>query len=277
MSSAFASMGKRLAVAGVGIPLLLTAFVLGGAATALLAVLVQAAAFLELAGLARKKGFHPLQWPALCWFPLLNAALLWGGPGAFGWAVSGFVFVSLLAELFHGRPQALANAAVSVFGGLDLGLVSFTLLIREFPRLSGMRDAAGAWLLAGVFVIIWICDTAAYVVGARFGKRKLFPRVSPNKTWEGAWAGFISAALLGAALPLWVLPELTLLQGTAFGCLIGVLSQVSDLVESLFKRDAGVKDSSNLLPGHGGMLDRFDSPLLVTPAVYGFLLLNFLF
>ena len=118
---------------------------------------------------------------------------------------------------------------------------------------------------------IWICDSAACFLGTAFGKHKLFPRVSPNKSWEGAVAGFIFAIVAMIAAKAVVLDELNLTDAVVIGFIIGTIGQIGDLVESLIKRDAGVKDSSQLIPGHGGIFDRFDSLLFTSPAVYIYL------
>jgi phosphatidate cytidylyltransferase len=122
-----------------------------------------------------------------------------------------------------------------------------------------------------LFASIWLCDSAAYFAGRALGRTKLFERVSPKKTWEGAAAGFvfaIGAFLLARVL---VLPYLTVTSAVVCGAIVGVFGQVGDLAESLLKRDAGVKDSSALIPGHGGVLDRFDSLLFVSPLVFLYL------
>ena len=139
------------------------------------------------------------------------------------------------------------------------------------PRVTGGEYThAGAWVIM-IFVTIWMCDTAAYFCGLYFGKHKLLERVSPKKTWEGAVAGF--AAAVGAFVlgQWWVLPYLTPGEAAVCGIIVGVFGQAGDLFESLLKRDAGVKDSSALIPGHGGVLDRFDSLMFVSPLLYLYL------
>jgi phosphatidate cytidylyltransferase len=123
----------------------------------------------------------------------------------------------------------------------------------------------------------WGCDTGGYFVGMVLGRRKLFPRVSPAKSVEGAIGGFVTAvgaAFLGRAWFVrdpWGEPILSVSQTLALGALVGVGSQLGDLVESLIKRDAHVKDTSDTIPGHGGVLDRFDSLLFSAPVTYYFL------
>jgi phosphatidate cytidylyltransferase len=116
-----------------------------------------------------------------------------------------------------------------------------------------------------------VCDSAAYFVGRAFGRHTLFERVSPKKTWEGAIAGFffaVGAFLLARFL---VLPYLSVSDALICGTIVGLFGQIGDLAESLLKRDAGVKDSSQLIPGHGGVLDRFDSIMFVAPLIFLYL------
>jgi phosphatidate cytidylyltransferase len=129
----------------------------------------------------------------------------------------------------------------------------------------------GGFTVIAVFASVWVCDSAAYFAGRAFGKHKLFERVSPQKTWEGAIAGFVTAILTFVLAAELFLPYMTLGNAIVCGGIVGSFGQIGDLVESLFKRDAGVKDSSSLVPGHGGVLDRFDSLLFISPLVFLYL------
>jgi CDP-diglyceride synthetase len=126
----------------------------------------------------------------------------------------------------------------------------------------------GGFTVISIFVTIWICDTAAYFGGMTIGKHKLFERVSPNKTWEGAVFGFVFSVLTMVAAKFSFLEYMALDHAIVIGMMIGCFGQIGDLVESRFKRDAGVKDSSSIIPGHGGVYDRFDSLVFVSPIVY---------
>ncbi|HKF45009.1 MAG TPA: phosphatidate cytidylyltransferase [Thermoanaerobaculia bacterium] len=155
--------------------------------------------------------------------------------------------------------SALAGAGSTVLGLLLVALPSIGMMaIREVtPR--------GVLFL---FMIVWGCDSFAYYVGKNFGRRKLAPTVSPKKTWEGTIGGFVGAALVGAAAGTWwVLPELGTARGALAGALASSAGQIGDLVESLWKRGAGVKDSGVFLPGHGGFYDRIDSLLFAAPVL----------
>lgn len=192
-----------------------------------------------------------------------------------------FSLIVFAAELWREKPRPIINTAVTLAGilyvtlplGCLLGLrhifeASWIRLPQTFDGSVIMTDAWGAALVFSVFAGIWLSDSAAYFAGLAFGKRKLFPRVSPKKSWEGAIAGFIASTGGFAALTHYFVPVLPIGHALAIGICIGITAQLGDLAESLLKRDAGVKDSSNILPGHGGALDRFDSLLFVAPVVY---------
>jgi phosphatidate cytidylyltransferase len=199
--------------------------------------------------------------------------------------------VIMTVELFRGRPGPLVNVAVTLFGAAYAGLFLGSLVgLRElfipedfpvyayFPlhgsvapdEVPAVLSRWGGYTVIAVFVSIWVCDSAAYFAGRAFGRHKLFPRVSPNKTWEGAAAGFIAAVGI-FLIARSVLPYMGVVDALVCGVIVGVCGQTGDLAESLLKRDAGVKDSSSLIPGHGGVLDRFDSLLFVAPLVFVYL------
>jgi phosphatidate cytidylyltransferase len=197
-----------------------------------------------------------------------------------------------LIELFRNEGSALLNLSATLFGLLYISLFFGTLIgirelfvpldfpmLRFFPGAASLSDPAavdhvyrwGGYTVVTIFATIWICDSAAFHVGSAVGRHKLFPRVSPNKSWEGALAGFLAAVASSLAAKYLLLDYLTPGAAVVIGVLVGVFGQTGDLIESLLKRDAGVKDSSHLIPGHGGAFDRFDSLLLVAPLVYLYL------
>ena len=157
----------------------------------------------------------------------------------------------------------------------------FLILLREFSTLSLILNKTvtlKSHIIAGkepefllsLLISIWLCDTAAYMIGSAIGKHKLFPKVSPKKTWEGAISGFFGAIIgfvLCTQIPL-LIKDFPIFHAIIIGIIIGSIGQIGDLVESKIKRDVGVKDSSSILPGHGGMLDRFDSIMFVIPVVF---------
>lgn len=129
-------------------------------------------------------------------------------------------------------------------------------------------------MLIALFATIWINDTGAYIIGVSFGKHRLFERVSPKKSWEGFFGGALAALAAGYVFSVFI-PDLTLVQWLLFSQIVVVFGTFGDLIESLLKRTIGTKDSGNILPGHGGFLDRFDSMLLAAPVI--FIYLSFLF
>jgi phosphatidate cytidylyltransferase len=129
------------------------------------------------------------------------------------------------------------------------------------------RDFGAGWVVL-VLSVAWLADTGGYFVGRKFGNAKLYPKVSPNKTWAGLYGALLGSTLAGVVAALTYLPELPLLNGVVLGMFGGVFGQMGDLVESLLKRSVGVKDSGNIIPGHGGILDRIDAVLFVAPLTY---------
>ncbi len=186
--------------------------------------------------------------------------------------VSISMFVLVVFELFRNEVGPILNTAATLMGLFYVSFfLGFLILIRELPGQLNMEYQLGGSLIILIFLSIWLCDTAAYLFGSRFGKHKLFQRVSPNKTVEGTILGFIFAVLTAYACYLTFLQQINLVNVLVIGAVCGSVGQISDLLESLFKRDARVKDSSNLIPGHGGILDRFDSEILVAPVIYFYL------
>jgi phosphatidate cytidylyltransferase len=128
----------------------------------------------------------------------------------------------------------------------------------------------GTKLVMVLFALVWVNDAGAFFAGSALGKRKLAPRISPNKTWEGTIGGFAASVLLGLVIA--ALSRFTAGQGLLLGVILGVIGPLGDLAESALKRGAGVKDSGALLPGHGGVLDRIDSVIVCAPLLYYFVL-----
>jgi len=162
--------------------------------------------------------------------------------------------------------------AVTMFGVLYVGWLSAHLvLLRELPWRAGTEYADGAAYVLLAFFVTWSCDTGAYTVGRMFGRLRPWARISPRKSLEGAFGGLLAAVLAGFVARAWFAPFLTPRDAGVLGILVGVFAQVGDLVESLLKRDARHGDSSDIIPGHGGILDRFDSLYFAAPLVYYYL------
>ena len=173
------------------------------------------------------------------------------------------------------RPEArqrVEDMAVTVFGVMYVGWLSAHLvLLRELPWRAGTPYAEGNSYVLLAFFVTWSCDTGAYAIGRLLGRRRPWARISPRKSVEGAVGGLLAAVLAAFIARAWFAPYLKPWDAGALGILVGVFAQVGDLVESLLKRDTAHGDSSDFIPGHGGVLDRFDSLYFAAPVVFYYL------
>ncbi|MBW7887653.1 MAG: phosphatidate cytidylyltransferase [Bacteroidetes bacterium] len=310
MTTTFTNLSSRVAVAAIGIPVILLAAYFGSIWFFLLVAGIAILSLKEFYNLAKAKGALPQTGIGIAGILFLHLAffheqiqysvlpLFFGAEG-----ISLLTKLQLLLtiffilltvifiyELFRNAGSIFLNAGFTILGVVYIGLFLSSLVgIRElfgdeFPLVLAMQSGVingslssiiktttyswGGATVVSIFASIWICDTAAYFGGLSMGKHKLFPRVSPKKSWEGAIWGFFGAVATMIVAQKFFLPYLAFHQAVIMGILIGVFGQLGDLVESLFKRDAGVKDSSAIIPGHGGVLDRFDSLIFVSPILY---------
>ncbi len=266
-------LGRRVLVALVAIPLAGYLVYLGGWAFVLLLSLVAGVGaweFFRIAAAGGVHAFHKAGTPLAAAIPVLlhtNRIGLTQIPLAAGALVLLIVFASAVFRRVGERP--LSAVAATIFGVLYTGgMLAFAYVLR-YHRFV-VDDVAGLALVGLPLVLTWASDTGGYVFGRAFGRRKLYPAVSAGKTWAGsiggvlltigaAW-GYTEFALHPFAKLGFTTPGLLL-----FAVLISLTAQIGDLAESLLKREAGVKDSSQLIPGHGGVLDRFDSMFFVLP------------
>ena len=270
---------RRVGFATVAIPVALLVVWYGGLPLALLLVAAAGLGARELFDLAERgpvRPLRPLGIASAAAVPLLVCAGLADPDDAVvlarAWPYAGALWLlAVLAWTLAVRSpteRPLEAAAVTVLGALYTGaLPAFLLAIRHGG--FGQRSWAGAWLVFFPLVVTWVVDTAAMFGGRAIGGPKLAPTVSPGKTRSGSVAGVIGglvvAPLFGAAIFPRVGIAIPLWQLVAIAAVLGIVGQVGDLAESLFKREAGVKDSSHLIPGHGGVLDRLDSLYFVVP------------
>jgi phosphatidate cytidylyltransferase len=190
-----------------------------------------------------------------------------------GYSVYGiYIVLVLLAELFRKQENPIHNWAYFLTGQIMVAL-PFSLLNYIYYIDPAAVDGSPLILIA-VFATVWVNDTGAYLFGITLGKHRMFERISPKKSWEGFAGGALTALASGYVFSL-IIPEISLLSWLIFSEIVVIFGTLGDLLESLMKRTVHVKDSGDVIPGHGGLLDRFDSMLLVAPAI--FIYLSFIF
>lgn len=239
----------------------------------------------ELTLLGRKMGFNPSLYAgtAVGWLLLMHFFLASKAP--FGerpldpdilplWLALtfGIGFIHFGALFFdQKREQTLPSQAITLMGALYMGL-GLGFQQRIFMLDSRTVSNTGGRLVLALYIIVWLGDTGAYFVGSFLGRHKLAPKVSPKKTWEGLVGNYLGNLVGAWLMKVTVCPDWTMVDVVALGLLLGTVGQLGDLVESTWKRSAGVKDS-NIgmgIPGHGGMLDRVDSLVFAAPALFAY-------
>ncbi|MEM4658771.1 MAG: phosphatidate cytidylyltransferase [Candidatus Methanosuratincola sp.] len=276
------NLAKRVASAVVGVPILFLLMYMGGIPFFLLILLVMLLATVELGrvmdakGVAHSKALAPI-------FSLALGAGAFFGLAHLGFALTLVVAVSFIVEVARG----IARDAVPRLSSLTLSVVyvgwmlSHFLLLRNpatSPYLGALADSLhlrdpGLFFVVFVVGVTFLEDTTAYFVGRRFGKMALIPSISPGKTVEGTIGGFVGAVVGGVSLWAAFGFPMPLYSILAWSVVVAVAGVFGDLAESLLKRDAQMKDSGGVIPGHGGVLDRFDSLIFSAPASYYFLIL----
>jgi len=269
-------MIQRLISGILGGGLLLALIGFGGLPFTLAIGLLSALGVLEYAELMKRQDLRP-QTAVMLFCSLFLLALIYVvgskfgldplesvhiGERTFGLMLFAVLVIVFLKEILRGDPeQGLSNAAANLFGTVYIGFMfAYILLLRFIPGKDGL------FYVLFTVLVTWANDTFAYFIGVNFGKHKLSPKISPKKSIEGSLGGLVGGLLMAEALgSFFQKPALSLL---ILGLLVVVAGQFGDLVESVIKRNAGVKDSGHFLPGHGGVLDRFDSLLLAAPVVY---------
>lgn len=184
----------------------------------------------------------------------------WIGAEVLFFSVLPILFVGIASEIWRKKKEPILNIAILVFG-LIYVVLPFLLLIGMNYRLDAL-EMKGIPFALGMFFLIWTNDTFAYLSGRAFGKTKLIERVSPNKTWEGTIGGILMTLIIGAVIGYF---NDSLLFWIPAAAIIAPCAIIGDLFESVLKRNLGIKDSGTILPGHGGILDRFDATLMAVP------------
>lgn len=178
----------------------------------------------------------------------------------------------LVTELYSKQPDPINNWAYTMLSQMYIALPFSLINVLAFTSTPDGRVMFNTILPLSVFIFLWTNDTGAYCIGSLLGRHKLFPRISPGKSWEGSVGGALFVLAAAWAISYFLDGAiLTTIQWLGLGLVVAVFGTWGDLVESLFKRTLGIKDSGNILPGHGGMLDRFDSSLIAIPAAVVYL------
>ena len=272
---------QRIAVAAIAIPLVVGIIWLGGWTLAAMLAVLGVLGAREIYDIARRQGIEPLErtgWLAAAAIPLLA---YWAKGSETHWAEPalylGVIWLMLLLTLAMARRgptgRPLASVSITMFGCLYAsGMLAFLIGIRHGSA-AAARPVTYVFLTLFPLVITWICDTAAMAVGTAIGGPKLAPVLSPNKTQAGAVGGTLGGILTALVIGKFVLNRqgwsFSAGQLLLFGLVVSIVGQIGDVAESLLKREAGLKDSSSLIPGHGGVLDRLDSLYFVVPAAAG--------
>jgi phosphatidate cytidylyltransferase len=272
---------QRIAVAVVAIPVVIGIIWLGGWPLAATLALLGVLGAREIYDFGRRQGVEPLErtgWLAAAAIPLLSywakgSETHWAEPALYLGAI--WLMVTMAIAMARRGPagRPLASVSITLFGCVYAsGMLAFLIAIRHGSA-AATRPLAYVFLTLFPLVITWICDTAAMAVGTAVGGPKLAPILSPKKTHAGAVGGTLGGVITALALGNFVLNR----QGWSFssgqlllfGLAVSIVGQIGDVAESLFKREAGLKDSSTLIPGHGGVLDRLDSLYFVIPTAAG--------
>ncbi len=187
-----------------------------------------------------------------------------GLPYLIGFALLFFPIIAL-AELYRKKKTPFENSALTIIGTIYV-ILPIMLLNHLIEFDVSSYSITNFWPVLTIFILVWCNDTFAYLIGRKLGKHKLFERISPKKSWEGFFGGMIFSVIGGITIAYFI--EAPLHQYIIYAVLISVVGTIGDLVESMLKRSLDLKDSGVILPGHGGILDRFDAVLFVIPIVY---------
>lgn len=177
------------------------------------------------------------------------------------------VFLAFVYELYTASEKPFANIGILLLGMVYIGIPFALLLLIGF-----LNHQFSPNIVFGLLAMTWMNDTGAYLVGSQIGKTKLFPRISPGKTWEGSTGGVVVTFIVAYLLSL-LFTDLRLMDWLILAAIVSLFGSIGDLVESMLKRSLKIKDSGNLLPGHGGILDRFDAFIFLLPFAAAYLLL----
>lgn len=281
----------RILTGVVGIPLaVVLVFFPGGLPFAIAMGIISLLGVMEFYKGIRKIGARPVEWAgllAVLFFAVSATTFRYSGRttvgAVFPTALTLLLVASFCVEMMRRERSPIINVSTTVFGAIYVGwLISHLVVLRGvwLQNLSSepLKVHVGPWmpevgacLVMLTFLGTWACDTSAYFLGKAFGRTKIAPKLSPNKTIEGSIAGLLGAIVV-TSIAGWAI-HLPWYHGLALGTIFGVLSQLGDFSESAIKRELDLKDFGTIVPGHGGILDRFDSLLFTSPAAYYYVVL----
>lgn len=300
-------LAKRVLVAVAGIPIGIGVIYIGGFIFTLVLALISSIALWEFYNLFTIKNYHPYKIIGIVMNNLMFIGLyLIHSLNHFEYDFFIFLFfllfstiILLITGVLSRRVNTLINFSATIAGLVYVTLPFLTLnFIREFhlftewiqnniyglPSLLAhnglIKNLSPIWSAKLTIILIssiWISDSFAYFVGIKFGKHKILPSISPKKSWEGFFGGFVGAIAGFVLLGKMLLPDINYSHLIIMGMIVAIFGQIGDFAESKLKRDSGIKDSSTLLPGHGGLLDRFDSLIFISPLIFLYLIINILF
>lgn len=265
-------LASRLLTASVGVPVTIVCSLVGGIPFLLAMNLVIGAGLFEFYRMMEAKGIRPYKTVGVAAGLVVSWYVYFQG-GVFSGLFITLMLITIMAmELFRRDGElAVFHISTTILGVFYVAwLGSHIILLRQLGEGLVGTDLGGFFVILA-FALAWGTDTGAYFVGNAIGKKKLLPRVSPSKSVEGALGGVVVAITVAFVAKATIVPLLTVVDVLALGLAAPVMAVLGDLVESLMKRDVRIKDTSRALPGHGGMLDRFDSVLFVAPLVYYYL------
>lgn len=277
MALNFKTLLTRTLTAAVFVAVLLSSICYNYLSFTFLFLIISVWGLFEFFKIAEKLGAHPYKLISYITATVLYCSVLLQNIGFrysdFVFNVSiGFLFLILVNALFSKNEKPIQDVAYSLFGIIYIVIPFFVLnklVCLGEPGTFGI-PVYNPHLILGPILLIWASDSFAYLVGSMIGKRKLYERISPGKTWEGTIGGGVLTMASSYLIAGWF-PEIEFKHWLVISLLVVVFGTLGDLFESMLKRQAGIKDSGKIMPGHGGILDRFDSLIFVTPFVYLYL------
>jgi phosphatidate cytidylyltransferase len=231
----------------------------------------------EFYAVVEQAGYKPSKWigtiSGILFFALsflLSIGIL---PKPFGLTFIAIIVFMFIFELFSSRENTLENSGLSVLGFIYIAGPFSLMNFLIHPSSNGLANNFYPWILAGVFLIIWVNDSFAYLVGSAIGKHKMCTKISPKKSWEGLIGGAVFGVIMGIINAV-LFQSISMTSWIVIALITVAFGTLGDLFQSKIKREIGIKDSGNILPGHGGFLDRLDSLLFAIPAIFTWLIFS---